>query len=133
MRLQMQILFPQVDLVAELQDGRLEGIFHCFGGSVEQARRIEDLGFYLGLGGVLTFKKSGLDKVMEEIGLDRVVLETDAPYLAPTPYRGKRNESAYLVEVAKKLAAIKDIDLEEVARITTQNARRIFKLPVAAE
>lgn len=122
-----------IDLVAELQDGRLGGIFHCFGGSVEQARRIQDLGFYLGIGGVLTFKKSGLDKTIAEMGMERVVLETDAPYLAPVPYRGKRNESAYVVEVAKKLAAILEVELEEVARITTGNARRVFKMPVEAE
>lgn len=105
----------------------LRGIFHCFGGTVEQANRIVDLGFYLGIGGVLTFKKSGLDKTMQEIDLKHVVLETDSPYLAPTPYRGKRNESSYLRLVAEKLAGVKNIPFTEVAAITSANARKIFE------
>jgi len=104
----------------------LRGIFHCFGGSVEEAKTIIDLGFYLGIGGVLTFKKAGLDKTMEMIDLAHVVLETDSPYLAPTPKRGKRNESAYTRLVAEKLAEIKGMSLEEIGKITSQNANQVF-------
>lgn len=114
-------------VVEEEQDGRLNGIFHCFGGSVEEANRIISTGFYLGIGGVLTFKKSGLDKTMSEIDLKNVVLETDAPYLAPTPFRGKRNESSYVMKVAERLAEIKGVSLEELGNITSLNARKIFK------
>jgi TatD DNase family protein len=109
-------------IVKEHQDGRLKGVFHCFSGDVEQAKKIIDLGFYLGIGGVLTFKNSGLDKVMEHISIDHVVLETDAPYLAPVPFRGKRNEPAYLKFIAERLGMIKNIPVEEVALITTRNA-----------
>ncbi|WP_207535470.1 TatD family hydrolase [Desertivirga arenae] len=112
-------------LLAE-RDEKLRGIFHCFSGTVEQARKIIDLGFYLGIGGVVTYKKSGLDKVVEEIPLDNIVLETDSPYLTPVPYRGKPNESSYLVYVAQKVADIKQISLEEVAAITTENSKIIF-------
>ena len=115
-----------IEVLRELKDDKLRGIFHCFGGSVEEANAIIELGFYLGIGGVLTFKKAGLDKTMEEIGLENVVLETDSPYLAPTPYRGKRNESGYVRLVAEKLAAIKDINVEEVGKVTSENARKIF-------
>lgn len=105
-----------------------KAIFHCFSGTLEQAKRILDLGgFKLGIGGVVTFKNAGLDKVVEQIGLEHLVLETDAPYLAPVPFRGKRNEPAYILEVARKIAQIKDISLEEVAKITTQNAKYIFQ------
>lgn len=116
-----------IDLLKTVKQDKLRGIFHCFGGSVEQAEQIIDLGFLLGIGGVLTFKKSGLDKTMESISLDHVVLETDAPYLAPTPYRGKRNESAYVRLVAEKLAEVKGMSLEEVAAKTTANALTLFK------
>lgn len=116
-----------IEIVREEKDERLNGIFHCFGDDVTAARAIIDLDFYLGIGGVLTFKKSGLDKTMKEIDLAHVVLETDAPYLAPTPYRGKRNESAYIRLIAQKLADVKGVSLEEVAKITTQNAQNIFK------
>ena len=116
-----------IDILREVKQPRLRGIFHCFGGSVEQAEAIIDLGFLLGIGGVVTFKKSGLDKTMEQISLDHVVLETDSPYLAPTPYRGKRNESAYVRLVAQKLAEVKALTLEEVARQSTANALKLFK------
>lgn len=106
----------------------LKGIFHCFGGTEEEAKEIIDLGMYLGIGGVLTFKNSGLDKVLESIDLEHLVLETDSPYLAPHPFRGKRNEPAYLLYIAEKLAAIKNTSLEEVAEITTKNAYKIFDL-----
>lgn len=106
--------------------GSAKGIFHCFGGTIEQANAIIDLGFYLGIGGVLTYKKSGLDIVMKEISLDHVVLETDAPYLTPVPFRGKRNESSYLIYVAKKLSEVKEVSVEEIAEITTRNALKVF-------
>ncbi len=117
-----------IDVLKACKDEKLRGIFHCFGGSVEEAKKIIDLGFYLGIGGVLTFKKSGLDKTMKEVDLKNVVLETDAPFLAPTPYRGKRNESSYIELIAKKLAEIKKVSLEEVAAITTKNALEIFQM-----
>jgi TatD DNase family protein len=108
------------------QKGKLNGIFHCFSGTIDQAQKITDLGFYLGIGGVLTFKNSGLDKVMEQISMEHIVLETDAPYLAPVPFRGKRNECSYLKYVVQKLAEIKKITVEEAAEITTINAEKIF-------
>lgn len=116
-----------LEVLESEKDDKLRGIFHCFGGTVEEANRITDLGFYLGIGGVLTFKKSGLDKTMQEIDLKHVVLETDAPYLAPTPYRGKRNESSYVRLVAEKLAGVKNMPFTEVAAITSANARKIFE------
>ena len=115
-----------IDIVKSFQ-GKVRGIFHCFGGTMDQAKAIIDLGLYLGIGGVLTYKKSGLDLVMKEISLDHVVLETDAPYLSPVPFRGKRNESSYLIHVANKLAEIKQIDIAEVADITTKNAMHVFE------
>lgn len=117
-----------IELVQDVQDGRLRGVFHCFTGDAAQARQIMDLGFYLGIGGVLTFKNGGVDKTLKELMLDRIILETDAPYLAPVPHRGKRNESAYVALVADKLASIKELPLAEVARITTANARELFGL-----
>ena len=114
-------------IVEEEKDDRLRGIFHCFTGTVAEAERILALeGFYLGIGGILTFEKAGLDKVVAELPLGRMVLETDAPYLAPTPYRGKRNESAYVRQVAERLAAIKGVTLDTIATATTANARGIF-------
>jgi TatD DNase family protein len=104
----------------------IRGVFHCFSGTAEQAQKAIDLGFYLGIGGVVTFKNSGLDKVVEKIDLKHIVLETDSPYLSPDPYRGKRNESCYLIKAAEKIAEIKGISLEEVAAITTQNSMDIF-------
>jgi TatD DNase family protein len=106
----------------------IRGIFHCFSGGAEEAQKAIDLGFYLGIGGVVTFKNSGLDKVVGQIDLKNMVLETDAPYLAPDPYRGKRNESSYLLKVAEKVAELKRISVEEVAAITTQNSRDIFAI-----
>jgi TatD DNase family protein len=104
------------------------GVFHCFSGNEEQARKIIDLGFMLGIGGVVTFKNAGLDKVIEKIGLTNVILETDAPYLAPVPYRGKRNEPAYVKLVAEKLCALSNLSMEEIAELTTENAKKLFKL-----
>lgn len=104
------------------------GIFHCFGGSIGEAKSIIEMGFLLGIGGVLTFKKSGLASVISEIPLEHIVLETDAPYLSPVPYRGKRNESSYLRIIATELAHIKKVSIEEVERITTENALQVFAL-----
>lgn len=105
----------------------LKGIFHCFGGSYESAKQIIGLGFYLGIGGVLTYKKAGLPEVLEKISLEHLVLETDAPYLSPVPYRGKRNESAYLEQIVEKLAEVKGVTVQEVAAATTANAAKIFR------
>ena len=104
----------------------VKGIFHCFGGTVEQARDIINMGMYLGIGGVITYKNAGLAEVLEHIELAHLVLETDAPYLTPAPFRGKRNESSYLKYVIEKLALAKRIPVEEVAVVTTANAEKIF-------
>lgn len=114
--------------VASNQNGNLRGVFHCFSGSVEQAQKVIDLNFFLGIGGVLTFKKSGLDAVIEKIELKHIVLETDAPYLAPVPFRGKRNECSYTKYVAEKLAEIKKTSIEDIAAATTANAEKLFRL-----
>ena len=106
----------------------LRGVFHCFSGTAVQAQQIMETGFYLGIGGVVTFKKAGLDAVLKETGLDRVVLETDAPYLAPVPYRGKRNEPAYTALVAAHIARVCGLGEGVVEEITTENARQLFKL-----
>lgn len=115
------------EIIDELNDESLTGIFHCFTGTLEQANHVIDYGgFKMGLGGVLTYKKSGLDKVIENVDLKHLVLETDSPYLPPTPYRGKRNESSYLLHIAEKLADVQSITLKQVAEVTTQNAKEIF-------
>ncbi len=120
--------FNEILEILESYPKQPKGIFHCFSGNVAQARRVLDLGtFKLGIGGVVTFKNSGLDKVVEQLNLSDLVLETDSPYLAPVPQRGKRNESAYLFNVARKIAEIKKVTLEEVATITTSNAAEIFQ------
>jgi TatD DNase family protein len=107
-------------------DENLRGIFHCFTGTPEQANKVIDLGFYLGIGGVVTYKNSGLDKTVAQIGLDHIVLETDSPYLTPVPHRGKPNESSYLIYIAQKVAELHQTDLEAVADITTENSKLIF-------
>lgn len=117
-----------IEVIRQHQEGRLKGVFHCFSGTAEQAKKIIDLGFYLGIGGVLTFKNSGLDKAIADIDLKHIVLETDAPYLAPMPFRGKRNEPAYIKYVAQKLAVLKNMDEEEIAKITSLNAKKLFDL-----
>ncbi len=104
----------------------LKGIFHCFGGTEAEARQITDMGFYLGIGGVVTYKKSGLAEVIQKIGLEFLVLETDAPYLTPVPFRGKRNESSYLKYVIEKIADELHLPVETVAAVTTANAEKIF-------
>ncbi len=116
-----------IDLIREWALKGLTGVFHCFTGSIDQGAEITDLGFYLGLGGVITFKKGGMDVVVPHLDRSRVVLETDSPYLTPTPYRGKRNEPAYTRLVAGEVAKSWGVGLDEVAEITTRNARQLFK------
>lgn len=115
-----------IQLVEAAQDGSLTGVFHCFSGTAEQARRVTDAGFAIGIGGVVTYKKSVLGDVAKAVGLEHLLLETDAPYLAPVPFRGRRNESAYVALVAEKLAEILEMSVEEVASVTTCHARRLF-------
>jgi TatD DNase family protein len=115
-------------VIGENQKGTLKGVFHCFSGNKEQAKEIIDLGFYLGIGGVVTFKNSGLDNVMADVEMKNIVLETDAPYLAPVPFRGKRNECSYLKYVVEKLSEIKNLSKEEISVITTKNAKELFNL-----
>lgn len=120
--------FDEIFAILQSFEKLPKGIFHCFSGDIIQAQKILSLGnFKLGIGGVVTFKNSGLDKVVEQLSLHDIVLETDAPYLAPMPYRGKRNESAYIPLIAEKIAALKNVSVEEVAKITTQNAIEIFE------
>ncbi len=114
------------EVLATEKHDSLRGIFHCFTGTKEQAQTAIGFGMKLGIGGVLTFKNGKIDQFMNEISLQDIVLETDAPYLAPKPYRGKRNESAYLLPIAQKLSEIKAVSLEEIAAVTTQNANEIF-------
>lgn len=114
------------EILEEMKDEKLRGIFHCFTGNLEQANQAIKLGFLLGIGGVLTYKKAGLDLVVEQIALEHLVLETDAPYLAPVPHRGKPNESSFLIHIAQKLADIKHTSLTEVAKITTANSIKVF-------
>jgi len=115
-------------IVQEEQDGTLKGIFHCFTGNEDEAKKITDLGFYIGIGGVLTFKNSNLGKAILNSDLKNLVLETDAPYLAPEPKRGRRNESSYLVYIAQRLAELYNVPVEKVAEITTMNARNLFRI-----
>ncbi len=118
-----------IEIVEKLNDEGLSGVFHCFTGNVGDAKRITDLGnFYLGIGGVLTFKNAGVDKTIKEIDLKHLILETDSPYLTPTPFRGKRNESKYILNIAQKLAEVKGVSLEEIAEITNKNANNLFKI-----
>ena len=117
-----------IEVVSQHQHGKLRGVFHCFSGTVEQAERIMALDFYLGIGGVISFKNAGMDKILEQVPMEKLILETDAPYLAPVPYRGKRNEPAYLHQVSNKLAELKDIAVEEIEVITTLNAKTLFNL-----
>jgi len=107
---------------------KLRGVFHCFTGTLEQAKRAIDLDFVLGIGGVVTFKNGGIDKFLNQIDLKHIVLETDSPYLAPVPFRGKRNESSYIVYVIDKLSEIYGLSKEEIASVTTKNAEKVFAL-----
>ncbi|MFN1532546.1 TatD family hydrolase [Vibrio jasicida] len=115
-------------LLRQEQDGRLRGVFHCFGGSVEEAQAINELGFHLGLGGVSTFKNGGMDKVIPHLDMNWVILETDCPYLAPVPHRGKRNEPAYTSLVAARVAELRGENLEVIDTLTTKNAEALFSL-----
>ena len=103
-------------------------MFHCFTGTLEQAKRAIDLDFVLGIGGVVTFKNGGINKFLNQIDLKHIVLETDSPYLAPVPFRGKRNESYYIVHVVEKLSEIYGLSKEEIADVTTKNAEKVFAL-----
>ncbi|KAB2807030.1 TatD family hydrolase [Phaeocystidibacter luteus] len=111
------------------QNGNLKGVLHCFTGNIEQANRCLDLGMHLGIGGVATFKNGGLDKVLPHVSKDVIILETDSPYLAPVPYRGKRNESSYVPIVAQRVAELMGMTVKEVAEQTTLNAEKLFRLP----
>jgi len=115
-----------MDVLREEKDDSLRGVFHSFTGTIEQAGQILELGFKIGLGGIVTFKKSGLDIVVPEIGLRNILLETDSPWLAPVPHRGQRNECSYLPSIAAKIAELQNVTVEEVARVTTQNALELF-------
>ncbi len=121
-----------IKIIEELQDGTLSGVFHCFSGTLEQAQRVINSGFYIGVGGVVTYKKTNLPEIILEIGPDHLVLETDAPYLSPVPFRGKRNEPSHLKFVALKLAEILSVTIDDIALITTQNALRLFKIKTSA-
>ena len=114
------------EILQQEHDERLRGIFHCFTGTFEQAQKVIALGFYLGIGGVVTYKNAGLDKVVQQIDLKHIVLETDSPYLTPVPHRGKPNESSYLIYVAQKVADLHQMELETVAAITTGNSKVVF-------
>lgn len=116
-----------IALVENLQDGKLTGIFHCFSGSAEQAEKIAKLNFYVGIGGVATFKKGGLDTVLGDVATGSIVLETDSPYLAPVPHRGKRNEPSFIPLIAKKVAEVKEMAVEDIQKYTTENALKLFE------
>jgi TatD DNase family protein len=117
-----------LQILEERNNPSLRGVFHCFSGNIEQAKRAIRLGFMLGIGGVVTYKNSGLQQVVEHIDLRHLLLETDAPWLPPVPHRGQRNEPAYIPLIAQKIAEIKGVPVDEVAMSSTENARRIFKL-----
>ncbi len=117
-----------LDLIEEEQDGRLNGVWHSFTGTLDEGKRAIGLGLYLGVGGISTFKNAGVDQVLKQLPPDRMILETDAPWLAPTPRRGKRNEPAFIKYTAEKLAETLKISFEEVEEITSRNARRLFQL-----
>jgi TatD DNase family protein len=117
-----------IDIITALNLPNRKGVFHCFGGTFEEAEEIINLGYHLGIGGVVTFKNSGLDVIIKDIPIEKLVLETDGPYLAPMPFRGKRNDPKYLRIIAEKIASIKNISLELVASTTTNNANQLFGL-----
>jgi TatD DNase family protein len=116
-----------IEVIRPFAERGLTGVFHCFSGTLEEAKMAIEMDFFLGIGGVLTFKKSGLADIVTHIPLEYLVLETDAPYLAPVPFRGKRNESAYIRNILESLSDIRRIGKNELAEITTTNARRLFK------
>lgn len=117
-----------IEILNDYKGKGLKGVFHAFTGNYEIAHKITSMGFYLGIGGIITYKKSDLPNVIKDIPVGHLLLETDSPYLAPVPYRGKRNESSYIPAIAQVIQQIKDIPLEEVARITSQNAMNLFRL-----
>lgn len=117
-----------IDILKQFKEGELTGVMHCFSGGIQEAQWAVKHGFALGVGGTVTFKNSKLGELLTQVGLEHIVLETDAPYLAPMPYRGKRNESSYVPLVAQKLADVFNVSLETVANQTTETARRIFNL-----
>lgn len=119
-----------IDMVKAKGREEVKGIFHCFSGTAEEAKAITDLGMYLGIGGVATFKKSTLPEIIKTVGIENLVLETDAPYLAPVPYRGKRNESSYIPLIAETISNALAMPLAEVARITSANAEKVFGKPI---
>jgi TatD DNase family protein len=121
-----ETLDESIAMIERLQDGKLRGVFHCFNGNADQAKKIIALNFFLGIGGVSTFKKGGLDTVLPNVAIENILLETDSPYLAPVPHRGKRNEPSYLPIIAGRIAEIKNISIEEVQRQTTKNALQLF-------
>lgn len=118
-----------IDMMEKVASPSLTGVVHCFTGGPEDARRIIDMNFHIGIGGVITHKNSGLDRVLEAVGIDKVVLETDSPYLAPVPYRGKRNRPDYLSFICDQVATFTGYSSSEVERLTDQNALRLFKIP----
>lgn len=117
-----------IDILKSINNDKLKGVFHCYSGTLDQAQTLIEMGFYLGIGGVLTFKKAGLDLLVKELGAKKLVLETDSPYLAPVPHRGKRNEPLYLQLVAQKMSEILEIGKSEIAQITSENAKKLFSL-----
>ena len=117
-----------IEILQKEVKGELAGVFHCFGGDIHQAKAIEELGFYLGIGGVVTFKNTNLREVLAKISPERLIVETDAPYLAPVPYRGKRNESSYLKQVIGTLAEVYSLTPTDISAITTANALKLFKI-----
>lgn len=121
--------FAQVfDALNEFRGSDLKGVFHAFTGTVKDAEKAQEMGFYLGIGGIVTFKNSGLDKIVKEAGPANLILETDSPYLSPVPYRGKRNQSSYLCLINKKLAEICEMKEEETASVTYSNSKRLFNI-----
>jgi len=121
--------FPEVfEALNEFRGSDLNGVFHAFSGTIKDAEKAQEMGFYLGIGGIVTFKNSGLDKIVEEVGPGNLILETDSPYLAPVPHRGKRNQSSYLCLINKKLSEIFEMREEDIAAVTFTNSKRLFNI-----
>ncbi len=115
-----------IELITKHQNGALTGVFHCFNGDIEQCKKIEAIGFFMGLGGVITYKKANMGEVVKLMSIDNLLLETDAPYLSPVPYRGKRNESSYITEIAKRVAEFREDSPESIGVHSTNNAKKLF-------
>lgn len=120
-----------LDLIEDEQDGTLTGVWHCFSGSLPEAKRAIELGLYLGVGGVSTYRKSGVGEVVSALPVEKLILETDAPYLSPVPHRGKRNEPSFLLYIAEHLAELKEMSTDEIAEITTRNAETLFRVSIS--